>query len=130
MSKTITGRFVNAGPYRASHMAYLLETDKGLEMTLIDDDSDGRSIRPEVRERWMDQGRIKEMISIPVGTIVTILGPPEGQNTMETPWGHDLIMRVRATEALVWNSANRHWYCEHSVETVIRMTNFDGNMDR
>ena len=129
MSETITGRFVQGGPYRTSHMAYLLETARGLEMTLIDDDDAGRTITDENRQAWMSAGLIKEMISIPVGTVVTILGSPEGQNTKETPWGHDLIVRVRATEALVWNSANRHWYCQHSVETVMRMTNFDGNMN-
>ena len=123
MSKTITGRFINSGPYRTYHMAYLLETDNGDEMRIIDGD-----VSDEQRQRWMDQGRIKEMISIPVGAVVTILGAPYGQNTMETPWGHDLVMRVRAAEALVWNRANRHWYCDHSVETVIKMTNFTGDL--
>ena len=124
MSKTITGRYVEK-TFSSPHMCYLFETDNGEELRLVN----GSSHPSQVRQRWMNQGRIKEMVHIPYGTVVTILGPPEGQNTMETPCGGDLEMRVRATEALVWNRANRHWYCEHSVETIIAMRHFDGNMN-
>lgn len=123
MSVEITGRYVEK-TFNSPHMCYVLETDDGDEFRLVT----GSSHPSQVRERWMRDGRIKEMITIPYGTVVTIIGCPDGQNTMETPCGGDLQMKVRASEALRWNSANRHWYPDHNVETIIAMRHFDGNM--
>ena len=123
MSVTITGKLVDV-TFSASHMAFVLDDGGGTGelMKLIDN-----SVREDQKRRWMNDGVIKEMISIPYGTAVTILGSsvPSSDPTIA---GGDLIMRVRASEALVWNSVNRQWRCDHSVETVIKMKNFDGNI--
>jgi len=125
MGAKILGRFKDM-TYNASHMACVIDTGEGERHVLVTADikqRDGENINQLIKE-----GKVKWMMSIPDGCEVTIIGCPDGQNMQYLPSGHDLIMKVVASQALVWNHANRHWYCENNVETVMRMVNFDGNV--
>jgi hypothetical protein len=123
MSKTITGRLERLSQHSHSHMVYVIQHEGCDEQQVIIDPS----VEVQQRQEWMAKGVIKEMVSIPFGTVVTVLGPPPGHHlgTME---GEHLVMRVRASEALVWNVYNKHWYCDHSVETVMSMRHFNGTL--
>lgn len=121
MGKQIKGIFKDV-TFSPSHMAYVIDDGEGPQHVVVDNDTPDRW-----KQHKMEEGAIKWMISIPDNCEVTIVGSPDGQNTMRTQLrGHELIVKVVAAEALVWNSSNRHWYVDNDVETVMRMVNFEG----
>ena len=117
MDVEITGKFVDKFG-TPDHLAFVMM------------DKSHKLITNDVGRGWMSRSihdqQVAKQVAIPNGCAVTLLGPVLTSNTPER--SSEMHVLVRASEALVWRFDTGEWSCEHNVETVIRLCNFDGSI--